>query len=240
MIIHSLETNMLRCQVSVHDFQTQGRWHPSRNGNEHVKPRSAVLDLKVIKWSTSFYIFDYHELAAGVCMFFLFFARSTIWTWRMARWRSISRRAAGISKWRSWRRAESNLATMSTGRSTTTISLKGRSGRWCDSKVMEGSVSSGPRGYGVFGPTEAWCWNQLEAIFGSCCMAAKPKDVKPWGLRLLPFQRGDRVHWDSADKDIPAGSIGRVRGIKYSGGRGRSLYVNFLKGAWSFPVSSWA
>jgi len=55
----------------------------------------------------------------------------------------------------------------------------------------------------------------------------------PSSLKLLPFQRRDLVHWASADDDIPTGSIGRVRGIKYSDG-GSRLYVNFPKGAWAF------
>eukprot|EP00438_Fugacium_kawagutii_P006389 Skav214722 [mRNA] locus=scaffold2250:314421:315101:+ [translate_table: standard] len=59
----------------------------------------------------------------------------------------------------------------------------------------------------------------------------------PSSLRLLPFQRGDRVLWTSADGDIPDGSIGRVRGIKYSKGKGSSLLVNFPKGSWGFPPS---
>lgn len=59
----------------------------------------------------------------------------------------------------------------------------------------------------------------------------------PSSLKLLPFQRRDLVHWASADDDIPKGSIGRVRGIKYAGG-GSRLYVNFPKGAWAFPPSA--
>lgn len=59
----------------------------------------------------------------------------------------------------------------------------------------------------------------------------------PSSLRLLPFQRRDRVFWGSADDDIPDRSIGRVRGIKYANGNGRKLLVNFPKGSWGFPPS---
>jgi len=56
--------------------------------------------------------------------------------------------------------------------------------------------------------------------------------IKPKELKKLPFQRGDRVQWNSADDDIPEGDIGLVIGINYKEEAGDRLYVQWTKGRW--------
>lgn len=60
--------------------------------------------------------------------------------------------------------------------------------------------------------------------------------MKPIELEKVAFQRDDRVQWTGADDDIPKGHIGQVMGVKYvgKGNAGKSLYVRFPNGFWSF------
>ncbi|CAE7369916.1 chl1, partial [Symbiodinium natans] len=58
--------------------------------------------------------------------------------------------------------------------------------------------------------------------------------IKPKELRMLPFQKGDRVQWTSADDDIPEGDLGIVMGISYEGDEsGNRLMVKWTKGRWN-------
>lgn len=93
----------------------------------------------------------------------------------------------------------------------------------CDEDIERGDIGEVVRRAGK-GNRFSVQWPQ-----GNWCM-------KPIELEKVAFQRDDRVQWTGADDDIPKGHIGQVMGVKYvgKGNAGKSLYVRFPNGFWSF------
>ncbi|CAE7453444.1 CML22 [Symbiodinium natans] len=61
--------------------------------------------------------------------------------------------------------------------------------------------------------------------------------IKPKELKVLPFQKSDRVQWTTSDDDIPEGDLGIVMGISYEeDGTATRLSVKWTKGRWAMKV----